>query len=139
MPGDPTGRRVADALAEERPRLLPLTAHPFPCDLVRTVSSGKTPYLRFDGNDYSIPHTLIRRPLTLVASEHQALRDEVAHETPGLPRVFFTPTSFGFRLSVDGAQILSFRLRTHDVGRLRPRGGEKLHRKWRDDFRSVTF
>jgi len=71
VPGDPTGRRVAEALDEERPRLLPLPAHPFPCALVRGVSSGKTPYLRFDSNDYSIPHTLIRRPLTLVASEHQ--------------------------------------------------------------------
>jgi transposase len=71
VPGDPTGRRVADALAEEGPRLLPLPAHPFACDLVRAVVSGKTPYLRVDGNDYSIPHTLIRRPLTLVASEHE--------------------------------------------------------------------
>jgi transposase len=70
VPGDPTGRRVADALDEERPRLLPLPDHPFACELVRAGISGKTPYLRFDGNDYSIPHTLIRRPLTLVASEH---------------------------------------------------------------------
>jgi transposase len=62
-------QRVAEALAEELPRLLPLPAHPFPCDLLRAVSSGKTPYIRFDGNDYSIPHPLIRRPLTLVASE----------------------------------------------------------------------
>jgi transposase len=63
-------QRVGDALAEEQPRLLPLPEHPFPCDLLRGVSSGKTPYIRFDGNDYSIPHPLIRRPLTLVASEH---------------------------------------------------------------------
>ena len=62
--------RVAEALAEEQPRLLPLPEHPFPCALVRAVSSGKTPYIRFDGNDYSIPHPLVRRPLTLVASEH---------------------------------------------------------------------
>jgi transposase len=61
---------VAEALAEEQPRLLPLPEHPFPCDLVRAVSSGKTPYIRFDGNDYSIPHALVRRPLTLVAGEH---------------------------------------------------------------------
>jgi transposase len=66
-------QRVAEALAEEQPRLLPLPAHPFPCDLLRAVSSGKTPYIRFDGNDYSIPHPLVRRPLTLVASE-QAVR-----------------------------------------------------------------
>jgi hypothetical protein len=30
---------------------------------------ARPPYIRFDGNDYSIPHTLIRRPLMLVASE----------------------------------------------------------------------
>ena len=62
-------QRVADALADEQPRLLPLPEHPFRGDLLRAVSSGKTPYIRFDGNDYSIPHPLVRRPLTLVASE----------------------------------------------------------------------
>lgn len=61
---------VAAAWAEEQPRLLPLPEHPFPCEAFRAVTSGKTPYIRFDGNDYSIPHTLIRRPLTLVAAEH---------------------------------------------------------------------
>jgi len=60
---------VREALAAEQPRLLPLPAHPFACELVRPAVSGKTPYLRFDGNDYSIPHALVRRPLTLVVSE----------------------------------------------------------------------
>ena len=60
---------VADALAEEQPRLIPLPEHPFSCALVRPVTSGKTPYVRFDANDYSIPHTALRRALTLVASE----------------------------------------------------------------------
>jgi len=69
VPTDPTGRLVRDALDEERSRLLPLPEHAFECDLVRPAVSGKTPYLRFDGNDYSIPHTLVRKPLTLVASE----------------------------------------------------------------------
>jgi hypothetical protein len=32
------------------------------------VTSGKTPYVRFDRNSYSIPHTHVRRPLTLLAS-----------------------------------------------------------------------
>lgn len=31
------------------------------------LRSGKTPYLRFDRNDYSIPPTLIQKPLTLYA------------------------------------------------------------------------
>ncbi len=66
IPGDPT-RTVAAALAEEQPRLLPLPAHPFPTALVRVVRSGKTPYIRFDRNWYSIPHTLVRVPLPLIA------------------------------------------------------------------------
>jgi transposase len=69
VPGDLQKRSVADALAEERSRLLPMPAHAFPCDLIRPVASGKSPYLRFDSNDYSIPHTLVRKPLTLVASD----------------------------------------------------------------------
>jgi transposase len=69
VPGDADKRTIAAALAEERPRLLPLPAHRFPCDAVHTLRSGKTPYLRFDGNDYSIPHALVRKPLMLVASD----------------------------------------------------------------------
>jgi transposase len=69
VPGDLQKRSVVDAFAEERLRLLPLPTHPLSCDFVRPVASGKSPYLRFDGNDYSIPHTLVRKPLTLVASE----------------------------------------------------------------------
>jgi len=69
VPGDPTRRPVRDALAEERERLLPLPASRFECDHVRPVASGKQPYVRFDRNDYSIPHDRIRQPLTLIASE----------------------------------------------------------------------
>lgn len=69
VPGDGSGRLVRDAWAEERPRLLRLPEHPFPTDRVEPVASGKTPYVRFDANDYSIPHTLIRKPLTVAASE----------------------------------------------------------------------
>ena len=69
VPGDPAGRLVRDALEEERPRLLPLAEHAFECDVVRPVASGKTPYVHFDLNDYSIPHHLVGKPLTLVASE----------------------------------------------------------------------
>jgi transposase len=69
VPGDAEKRTVETALLEETPRLLPLPAHPFTCDHVKAISSGKTPYLRFDGNDYSIPHTFVRKPVTLVASD----------------------------------------------------------------------
>jgi hypothetical protein len=32
---------------------------PFPTDEIKAVSAGKTPYVRFDLNDYSIPHTCV--------------------------------------------------------------------------------
>ena len=35
------------------------------------VKAGKTPYVRFDLNDYSIPHTQVRRPLTVLADPNE--------------------------------------------------------------------
>jgi hypothetical protein len=67
-PGD-DARTVEQVFAEEQPRLLPPPAHPFPTDLVLAVRSGKTIYVRFDLNDYSIPPEAVGRPLTLVASD----------------------------------------------------------------------
>jgi hypothetical protein len=64
VPGDPTGRRVAEALDEERPGLQPRPGHLFTCDHVRFGVSGKKPF-RFSHNDYSMSPDLIRRSLTL--------------------------------------------------------------------------
>jgi transposase len=61
-------RTVAHVFADEQPRLLPLPAHPFVAEVMRPVRSGKTAYVRFDRNSYSIPHPYVRRPLTLLAS-----------------------------------------------------------------------
>jgi len=69
-PGHADGRAVDDLLAEERLRLLPLPEHPMTCGRVLGVTSGKTPYVRFDLNDYSIPHTHVKKSLTLVAEAH---------------------------------------------------------------------
>jgi transposase len=69
-PGHADGRAVGDLLAEERLRLLPLPEHPMSCGRVLGVTSGKTPYVRFDLNDYSIPHTHVKKSLTLIAEEH---------------------------------------------------------------------
>ena len=71
VPSDPEGQLVRDALLKERERLLPLPEHPFPVQDMRALRSGKTPYIRFDRNDYSIPHTHVRKPITLVASESE--------------------------------------------------------------------
>jgi transposase len=62
-------RTVEEVFAEERPRLLPLPAHPFDSDLLIPVQSKKIIYVRFDLNDYSIPPAAIGRPLVLAASE----------------------------------------------------------------------
>jgi hypothetical protein len=60
---------VAQVFADEQSRLLPLPAHPFETELMRPVVSGKLAYVRFDRNSYSIPHTHVRRPVTLLASD----------------------------------------------------------------------
>jgi transposase len=87
-PQDPDRRTVRDVYDEERPRLLPLPEHPFACDLVRAVRSGKTPYVRFDLNDYTIPWTLVRHPLTLIASETLVRIVDVDHEVARHARTY---------------------------------------------------
>jgi hypothetical protein len=58
-----------EAFVEEKPRLLSLPLHRFDSDLLVPVRSGKTIYVRFDLNDYSIPPSVVGRQLTLAASE----------------------------------------------------------------------
>jgi transposase len=65
-PGDPS-KTVREAFTEEAPRLLTLPDHPYPIFERKGVYAHKTPYVRFDLNDYSIPHTHVRRMLTLIA------------------------------------------------------------------------
>lgn len=60
-------RSVRACFEEEHPRLLGLPAEPFPCEQRFVVRAAKTPYVRFDLNDYSIPHTHVRRSLQLLA------------------------------------------------------------------------
>lgn len=64
-------RKVEEAFTEERPRLLPLPAHRFDSDLLVPLKPGKTIYVRFDLNDYSIPPEALdrRKNLMLAASE----------------------------------------------------------------------
>ena len=66
-PEDPQ-RTVADVFAEERAHLIALPDNPFPCEERVAVSAAKTPYIRFDGNDYSIPHHHVGRSLTVSAT-----------------------------------------------------------------------
>ncbi len=63
-------RSVREVFTEERAHLLGLPENPFPTDELLVVQVGKTPYVRFDLNDYSVPHRYVRRTLTVLASEH---------------------------------------------------------------------
>lgn len=69
-PEEPT-RSVGQAYEQERGLLLPLPANPFPVHGRHEVSVGRTPYVRFDGNDYSVPHTLVRRTLVLLSTPEE--------------------------------------------------------------------
>lgn len=58
---------VREAFVREQPRLLALPANPYVTDECVEVSVGKTPYVRFDLNDYTVPHTQVRKTLTVMA------------------------------------------------------------------------
>jgi transposase len=62
---------VREAFAMEQPLLLGLPDNPYPVEEQVAVKVGKTPYVRFDLNDYSIPHTHVRRTLTVRADLEQ--------------------------------------------------------------------
>jgi Mu transposase, C-terminal domain len=61
-------RSVRTVFEEEKPRLLALPQNPFPTEERIEVSVGKTPYARFDLNDYTVPHTHVQRTLTVLAT-----------------------------------------------------------------------
>jgi transposase len=62
-------RTIADCLAQERERLLPLPA-PLPAtELVTPVAVDKTAFARFDTNIYSVPPAQAGKTLTLVADD----------------------------------------------------------------------
>jgi hypothetical protein len=82
---------VREAFAQEREKLLALPDNPYPCDERVEVRVGKTPYVRFDWNDYSVPHTQVRRLLTVVAS-------------PARVRI------------LDGAEVIAAHPRSYDKG-----------------------
>ena len=89
-PDDPD-RTVREVFAEEARHLLSLPDDPAPVLERVAVKVGKTPYVRFDLNDYSVPHTHVRRTLTVLADTHE------------------------LRI-VDGAQVIACYCRSYDRG-----------------------
>lgn len=58
---------VGEAFAREQPLLLPMPADAFAQHERLEVRIGKTPYARFDLNDYSVPATCVQRTLSVLA------------------------------------------------------------------------
>src|SRR5216683_2821026 len=83
---------VNEIFLEEQPKLLQLPDNPYPADERKEVNVGKTPYVRFDLNDYSVPHQHVRRVLTVSAT---------------LDKVFI----------LDGATTIAEHERNYDKGR----------------------
>lgn len=62
---------VREALHAERASLMALPERDYPLGERVAVAVGKTPYVRFDLNDYSVPHAHVRRTLCVVSDEHR--------------------------------------------------------------------
>jgi transposase len=61
---------VREVFIQEQPRLLPLPDNPFDTHERCEVRARKTPYIRFDLNDYSIPHSHVQKQLSVHADPH---------------------------------------------------------------------
>jgi len=59
---------VRDIFETEQTTLITLPDNPHPVDEIQTVSIAKTPYARFDLNDYSVPPDQVRKTLTIHAT-----------------------------------------------------------------------
>ncbi len=59
---------VREAFLQEQPKLLALPQTFYPTDEQVEVKVGKTPYVRFECNDYSVPHTHTRKTLLILTS-----------------------------------------------------------------------
>ena len=79
---------VRQAFEQERPQLLALPDNPCPSDECEAVCVGKTPYVRYDLNDYSVPPTFTRRTLSVVASPTQVRVLDGADEVACHPRSY---------------------------------------------------
>ena len=81
-----TALSVREAFHAERASLLALPERDYPLGERVAVTVGKTPYVRFDLNDYSVPPTHVRRTLCVVADEQRVRILDGAQELVCHPR-----------------------------------------------------
>jgi transposase len=65
---DDKSKTVEAAFLEEQPRLLALPDNAYVTEEVVSAKVGKTPHVRFESNDYSVPHALVRRTVEIRAT-----------------------------------------------------------------------
>ena len=68
---DQKHKSVVEAFAEDKALMIGLAEDAFAVDECLEVRVGKTPYLRFDKNDYSVPHTHVEQNLSVIASDER--------------------------------------------------------------------
>jgi transposase len=85
---DEPARTVREVFIDEAARLLPLPDNPAPLLERVAVKVGKTPYVRFDLNDYTVPHTHVQRTLTVLADTHEVRIVDGVHVLACHPRSY---------------------------------------------------
>ncbi len=61
-------QRVQDVFNQEQSSLLDLPDNPYPTEEQETATVGKSPYIRYDLNDYSVPHNYVRKNVSIRAT-----------------------------------------------------------------------
>ena len=79
---------VRQAFAVEQPHLLELPGAGYALGQRLEVSVAKTPYVRFDWNDYTVPHTHVRRILSVLADEQRVRIFDRITELANHPRSY---------------------------------------------------
>ncbi len=59
---------VGEVFLSEKKKLLTLPANPYPCEERVETNVGKSPYVRFDLNDYSVPHRFATKAVVVFAN-----------------------------------------------------------------------
>lgn len=112
---------VAQAFEREQEQLLAVPERAFELDERVELSVGKTPYVRFDRNDYSVPHEFAKHTVTVFASLE---RVRIVH---GGEVIADHPRSFSKEEQIEDPEHLA-RLIEHKRGSRRHRGIDRLHR-----------
>ena len=83
-----TGERPIDRFQKERDRLRPLPPLPFDTDEVVPVVVTPLARVRYDGNRYSVPPVLVRKPVTLRANTTEVWIVDQGQEVARHPRCY---------------------------------------------------